>query len=610
MKISVIDFAIVGFYALLTVFIAFQYRRKASQTKEDYLLGGKSLPWYLLSLSDASDMFDISGTIWMVGLCFTYGLKSIWMPWLWPVFNQVFLMVYLSRWLRRSNVTTGAEWLEFRFGRTGKGVQHSKLIIIVFALLSCIGFLAYGFIGLGKLMVVLLPWDQVKTYVPIDFDLQYVPVFYGAIFALLAVFYSVLGGMHSIVINDVVKFIIMSAACIWVAIIARMHLHASKLVVPEGWYNPFFGGHLRLNWDPILHGVNRKIQTDGYSLFGLFFAMMTFKGVLASLAGPAPSYDMQKILSTRSPEEASKMSGFVSVILLPVRYALIIGLTVLALLYTHQMNLNDATGTIDFDRILPAVINNILPIGLVGLLLTGLLGAFMSNFSGTLNAAQAYIVNDVYLKYLAPRASTQKMISINYCVGITIAIVSIVIGVFVRDISQVLNWLVSGLYGGYIAANVLKWHWWRFNATGFFCGMLSGIVSGLIMSKLIEDTQLLYYFPVLLGISLAGSIAGCYFAPPVEQNTLKHFYLSVRPWGFWGPTKASVLANDPSFVPNRNFKRNMINILLGILGQLCLTVCPLYLVLNQRLPLMIAFALLCFVIFKLKKNWWDRLADD
>ena len=45
-------------------------------------MGGKKLPWYMLGLSDASDMFDISGTMWMVALCFVYGLKSIWIPWL------------------------------------------------------------------------------------------------------------------------------------------------------------------------------------------------------------------------------------------------------------------------------------------------------------------------------------------------------------------------------------------------------------------------------------------------------------------------------------------------------------------------------------------------
>ena len=145
--------------------------------------------------------------------------------------------------------------------------------------------------------------------------------------------------------------------------------------------------------------------------------MMLFKGVFASLAGPAPNYDMQKVLSTRSPKDASKMSGFVSIILLPVRYSLIIGLTVLALLYYNQMNLQGADGT-DFERILPAAINDFLPVGILGLVLTGLLGAFMGTFSGTLNAAQAYIVNDIYLKYVNPRASTRKVISMNYLVGI------------------------------------------------------------------------------------------------------------------------------------------------------------------------------------------------
>lgn len=97
----------------------------------------------MLSLSNASGMFDISGTMWMVYLLFVYGLKSIWIPWLWPVFNQIFLMVYLSIWLRRSGVMTGAEWITFRFG-TGRGAQLAHLIVVLFAIFNVIGFLAYG----------------------------------------------------------------------------------------------------------------------------------------------------------------------------------------------------------------------------------------------------------------------------------------------------------------------------------------------------------------------------------------------------------------------------------------------------------------------------------
>src|SRR5215467_11697501 len=159
MKLQTIDITILISYLAAMVMIGWLLRKKARVNKESYLLGGKKLPWYLLGLSDAADMFDISGTMWMVSLCFVYGMKSIWIPWLWPVFNQVFLMVYLARWLRRSNATTGAEWMATRFGQTGPWVRSSHNIVVAFALLSCLGFLAYGFVGLGKFMQIFIPWE-------------------------------------------------------------------------------------------------------------------------------------------------------------------------------------------------------------------------------------------------------------------------------------------------------------------------------------------------------------------------------------------------------------------------------------------------------------------
>jgi solute:Na+ symporter, SSS family len=609
MKLHLLDIVIILLYLLSTIFIGLWYRKKARENKESYMLGGKSLPWYKLGLSDASDMFDISGTMWMVSLCFVYGMKSIWIPWLWPVFNQVFLMMYLSRWLRRSNATTGAEWLATRFGKSGSGVNASQLIVIAFALLSCLGFMAYGFIGLGKFIEIFVPWDVIKDYIPFNVAPQYVPHVYGIIFTLFAMFYSILGGMHSIVVGDIVKYCIMTIACIWIGIIAAGHMKGNPLNVPHGWFSPFFGSHLGLNWSNIIPEVNAKIKSDGYSLFGLFFMMMTFKGFFAALAGPAPNYDMQKILSTRSPEEASKMSGFVNIILLPIRYTLIISLTILGLLYFHQMNLNDGSGAIDFERILPAVINNFLPVGLVGLLLAGLLGAFMSTFSGTMNAAQAYIVNDIYLKYVSPKASNKKIITMNYLVGVIVVAVGVILGFFVKDVNSVLQWIVSALYGGYIASNVLKWHWWRFNANGFFWGMLTGIVTSMVFSVLIPDAQLLYWFPVLFAISLAGSIIGSYAAPPTEESVLKSFYKNVRPWGFWEPVKKAVLVDDPSFQSNKNFKINMFNVVIGTMAQCCLTILPMYLVLRQKLPLLVTIGILAVIIVILKKTWWDKLKD-
>lgn len=607
MRLTVLDISIIAIYLLLMLGVGWQLRKKAGKSKEHYLLGGKKLPWYLLGLSDASDMFDISGTMWMVALCFVYGMKSIWIPWLWPVFNQVILMMFLSQWLRRSNATTGAEWLATRFGRSGPGVRASHNVVVAFALISCLGFLAYGFVGLGKFIEIFVPWSEVKAYVPFTVAPQYVAHFYGIVFTLFATFYSILGGMHSIVLGDLIKYLIMTVACVAIGIIAVQHLRHQPLTVPEGWLTPFFSWKLDLDWSRTIPAVDNKIAEDGFGLFGLFFMMMVFKGIFASLAGPAPNYDMQKILSTRSPKEASKMSGFVSIVLLPVRYTMIIGLTVLGLLYYQELNLASPAG-VDFEKILPAVINGYLPAGILGLVLTGLLGAFMGTFSGTLNAAQAYIVNDIYVKYLDPQASTQKVMRMNYTAGILVVITGIILGFFAKNVNSVLMWIVGALYGGYIAANLLKWYWWRFNASGFFWGMMSGIIAALIFPYVFEG-QPLYNWPLLFLISLAGSVLGTYLAPPTESSVLKHFYVTVKPWGFWKPVLLEIRKTDPSFQPNRQFGRDMFNVVLGIIGQLCLTILPMYLVLWMKVPLLITAGILLLVVLILRRTWWKKLED-
>ncbi len=529
-------------------------------------------------------------------------------------FNTIFMMMFLSQWVRRSNATTGAEWLATRFGTTGKGVNASHNIVVAFALLSCFGFLAYGFIGLGKFIEIFIPWPVVQPYVPFLVPAQYVPHVYGALFTLFAAVYSVMGGMHSIVAGDVVKYTVMTAACISIAVMARLQLQEQSLVVPDGWRSPFFGKQLGLTWSHLIPDADKKIREDGFSLFGIFFMMMTFKGMIASLTGPTPNYDMQKILSTRSPKDASKMTGFMSLFLYPIRYAMIAGFTVLALLSYNRLNLSGPGGT-DFEKILPAAIHEFLPVGMLGLVLTALLGAFMGTFSGTLNAAQAYVVNDIYLKFINPAAGNRRVMFTNYLVGALIVIISIGLGFFVNNINSALQWIANALYGGYIAANVLKWFWWRFNANGFFWGMTSGIIAALLLPygkawfPGVFFSLDLYNWPLLFLVSLLGCLAGTYSAPPTDANILANFYTSVRPWGYWQPVLQAVRQLQPGFQPNREFKRNAFNVVIGVLGQCCLALLPVYLILWFRIPLLMVVLLLVLIIGILKKTWWDQLDD-
>lgn len=602
------DILIILAYLVTIVVIGLVLRKRAQKSKDDYLLGGKSIPWYMLGLSNASGMFDISGTIWLVTLMFVYGIKSAWIPWLWPVFNQIFLMVYLSKWLRRSNVTTGAEWIGTRFGK-GKGGKLSHTIVVLFALLSCLGFLAYGFIGLGKFVEIFIPWEILSPYIPFYVNPAYVPHFYGIIFTLFAIFYSLLGGMSGIVWADVVQFSIMTIAALVIGYLGYEAVGQNVLNVPESWLSPFFGWELNMDWSTIIPQVNEKIKSDGYGLFGIFFMLMVFKGILVSLAGPAPNYDMQKILSTKSPEEASKMSGFVSVVLMPIRYLMIAGFAALALIYYEKLDLLTATGDIDFELILPSAIKAFVPVGLLGLLLAGLLAAFMSTFAGTLNAAQAYIINDIYLNNKKTEATKSQIKWMNYGSGLLVVIVSIVLGFFVQDVNSVLQWLVSALFGSYVVANILKWHWWRFNGEGFFWGMVGGMIPALILPLVFTQTLDLYYFPILLLTSIIGCLAGTYSAPPTEESVLKSFYLNVRPWGFWKPIQDKVMAENPKVKKNNDFKRDMFNVFMGIIAQTVLVIMPMYIVFRQGVPVMILLVILVICTYFLKKYWWDTLQE-
>jgi hypothetical protein len=112
-----------------------------------------------------------------------------------------------------------------------------------------------------------------------------------------------------------------------------------------------------------------------------------------------------------------------------------------------------------------------------------------------------------------------------------------------------------------------------------------------------------------MGISLVGCLLGTYFTKPTDQETLKHFYRTVRPWGFWGPIRRLVEAEDPGFKRNRNFKRDMFNITVGTVWQTALVALPIYFVLMQWTAVGVTAAIVAVTMLILKKTWYDRLED-
>lgn len=604
-----IDAAIIAAFVALTLAVGFWISGLASRNLRSYFLGGNTIPWYLLGVSNASGMFDISGTMLMVYWLFVYGLKSIWIPWLWPVFNQIIMMAYLSTWMRRSGVITGADWIEHRFG-TSRGAQAAHLVVVLFALINVVGFIAYGFIGIGKFAATFLPWHLAA-------DPAMNANLYGLAITALTTLYVVKGGMYSVVFTEVLQFVIMTAGCIGVGIVAMARVSPDTLAaaVPAGWGEIWFGREVGLDWSGILPAANARIASDGWRIFSVFFGLALAKGLLSSMAGPAPNYDMQRVLSARSPREAALMSGFVNLVLLFPRYMLITGLAVLALVYLRG-DLAAMGDSVDFDLILPLTMRQFIPVGLFGILLAALLAAFMSTYAATVNAAPAYVVNDIYKRYLNPHASDRTYVLMSYTTTVGVVLVGTAVGFLLDALQDVVNWIVGALYGGYIAANVLKWHWWRFNGWGYFWGMVAGIGAALGSTIVLNGQATLWgieknlaVFPAILGASLAASVIGSLLTAPDDRAVLMRFYRRVRPWGFWGPVHADLVRERPELAANRDFPRDLFNVAVGIVWQTALTAGGIYLVTKDftRLAVALGVAGVCMII--LKFSWYDRLED-
>ena len=605
MGLEILDFIIILSYFILVLIVGFMLSSKARKNLDQYFLGGNKIKWYLLGLSNASGMFDISGVMWTVTILFIYGLKSAWIPWLWPVWNQVFVMVFLAVWIRRSNVMTGASWILTRF--SGAGGQLSKNIIIVFAVVSAIGFVAYFFEGIGKFCDSILPWDLAfsSDLISISSENMYALIIVG-----ITTVYTLRGGMMSVVATEVFQYVIMTISSIIIAVIAYNAVTYDQIsnVVPGGWENLFFGWTMDLDWSQTLPQLNEKIKTDGFEIIGALFMMMLFKGFFSSLAGPVPGYDMQRLLSAKNPYEAAKMSGFTILVLFSPRYLMIAAFAVLALVFLTPELSN--MSQIDFETILPYSISKFVPVGLKGLLLAGLLAAFMGTFAAVINAAPAYIANDLLKNNLLPNKSEKTYVKYGYLSSLLLVIIGVIFGFFASSLNSITLWITASLFGGYTAANVLKWIWWRFNGYGYFWGMLIGLIASTIKLLFFSSWIDIYFFPIIFICSILGCLFGSLLTPPDDMEKLKSFYKSVKPWGFWKPVFEEIKKTDKNFTKNKNFGRDMFNVFVGIIWQMSLVVWPMYLLIKKGDGFMNSIAVVIITTLLLKKFWYDNLKKE
>jgi len=139
--------------------------------------------------------------------------------------------------------------------------------------------------------------------------------------------------------------------------------------------------------------------------------------------------------------------------------------------------------------------------------------------------------------------------------------------------------------------------------------MLAGLIASTVKLFVFPEVVDIHAFPAILLVSFIGSFVGTYLSPLENREEVKQFYKQTRPWGFWGPIRREVMQEDPAFVPNRDFRRDVFNVVVGIIWQMAQVVIPIYFMIHENGQLMIWGVVFLVTSWLLKKYWWDRLNE-
>jgi Na+/proline symporter len=590
-KLSLLDQFIVVLYLAVIMGIGFAMKRRAARGMTAYFLGGRQLPWWALAMSGSSSYFDITGTMWIVSLFILLGLKGMWVHWLWGFPITAFYLAYMGKWIRRSGVLTGAEWMHTRFG-AGRAGGLARLAYTLFAILTIAALLGYGAIGMGKFGAVFLPFT---------------PFTCAALILGVTGLYVIAGGFHGIVRVEIVQTLVLSAGAIAFAVIGWRHFDDARFAaqVPAGWFSLLPAAR-----PAELQGVVSG-GTD-FSFFGALVAVWLAKGLLLCFSGPEQLYDFQRFLAARDARDAAKLGALWGVIH-TVRWPFAMAIAVMAILGVGEPAL-DAALKQDPETALPLIISRKLPPGLVGFLLAALLSGFLATFSSTVNGGAAYLVKDIYQRYVNPCADQRTLVRASYAAAALLIAVGLVIARGGTSIHTAFMWIFGTLAAGILPPNVLRWYWWRINGWGYAAGIFGGMA--LSLGQVLAEHFLwkapvpLYVgFPVIALASLVVTIIVSLLSQPTDAAVLAQFYRGVEPAGAWAPVRASVGAANPAWRPRDNFARDALNTLLALVAISALYVGTLYLILHRHGPAGVCFGATTVLSAALYFTWYRHLPE-
>ena len=592
---ATIDIIIIVVYLSAIVVVGLVMQKKASAGIDSYFLGNRKLPWWALGASGMASNTDIAGTMINTAFIYALGTKGFFIEIRGGVtLIMAFLMVFMGKWNRRSQVMTQAEWMHFRFGTKKEG-DVARIISAIASIIMTVAMVTYFVIGAGKF---------VGDFLGID------PLYASILMIILAMTYTIASGLYGVVWTDVFQGIFIFGVILYISVLAMttVDLPDEFLVSVPMMDGSFTAIKTTLaEWSRMTPPQEMNMPEGStfsiYNLFGIAIMFYLFKVTLEGASG-AGGYMLQRYFAARSDREAGLLSLFWTC-LLAFRWPLIASFAMLGIYHGIE------TGTViaDPELVLPTVIKNYIPVGVKGFLIAGLMAAAMSTFDSTVNAGAAYWVKDLYQTYLRPNASEKDLVLQSRLASLVIVLLALLFSLTISNINEIWGWITMGIGAGMFIPQVIRWYWWRFNGYGFAIGTAVGMVAAVLTKAFGGPIAEYNSFLIASGSSLVGCIIGTYLTPPTESAVLSHFYKVTRPFGFWGSVRTEIPPEVLNQINEEN-RRDIIAIFFAVPWQVVLFLTGMMIVMKQWSNVFNLFGLLIVLSAGLYWFWFRHLSKE
>ncbi len=511
---------------LSAIFLAgIWFTKKASNSVEDFFLGGRSMPWWLIGVSMAATNFSIDTPVAVTRFLYKEGIGGVWFLWA-SAISAIFVTLFFARLWNRAQVVTDAELIELRY--SGKAAAALRVLKgVYFGILFNVFIMGWVFLSLRKVLQGVTSLDILTAL--------WVTV-------ILVFIYSVAAGFYGVVLTDFIQYFMALTGSILLAYLSVQAVGGidsliaalpSAASAPKGALD-FFPGFSKDSSLPL-------------ELFLVYVMVQWWAHKYADGGGK----HIQRMLSAKDENHSILGSALYTFLTycFQVWPWIITGLCSMVLL----------TDLKDPEMAYPLMMAKILPVGLLGFVLVCLIGAFMSTIDTHLNLGASYVVNDLYRRFFAPHKSPEHYVLISRLVMAALLAGSVILSLNLESVGKTWKFLLTFASGAGLTW-ILRWFWWRVNAISEITAMiLSGVTATTLemaVPELAYGTKLI----ITVCISTVGWLTATFLTKADEEDTLREFVLRVRPPGFgWKGIYATIPGSTPT-----NLGRGLIHWVLGM----------------------------------------------